>query len=335
MKTILSAVQQKQSLTRKEAERLLNELIDGQLSPAEIGEVLLCLRAKEETTAELLGFIDGLTKKAHRFTYPGDLLDVCGTGGDGAQTFNVSTGVAFVLASAGVKVAKHGNRGVSSSSGSSDVLEALGIKSDLNAESATRSLNEHDLSFLFAPAFHPSFAKLGPIRKSLGVYTIFNALGPILNPAPITHQLMGVYDERLLPKVASVLHEKGVREAFVVHGSDGLDEFTLSGPSSVAKMSRGVVTGLTLTPEDFGLNRASIEAVKGGTSKVNAEILLQIFRGEKSQKRDLILMNASAALVLSGKESNFKNATVRAAQLIDSGATLKLLEQMQKTGAPS
>lgn len=321
-----------ESLTRTQAESLINEIISDRMKPEQIGELLLTMKRRGETTNELLGFIDGLTKRAHllQFTPPKPLIDVCGTGGDGAGTFNVSTGVALVLASAGVNVAKHGNRGVSSKSGSSDVLEVLGLGSDTTPEQAIESLTRDHLTFLFAPAFHPVLAKLAPIRKSLGTYTIFNALGPLLNPAPITHQMMGVYHPSLLKKAAEVMRERGLTEGFVVHGSDGLDEITLNGATQFAHLKRGIITEFTLLPVDFGLSRAPMDAVKGGGPQENAEILLKIFQGEKSPRRDLILINAAAAFVLAGKATSFKNGVEVAAATIDSGLTMELLNRKKR-----
>jgi len=305
-----------------------------------VGELLLALRKKQETGEEILGFVDGLSKKAHLLKLPSELhanqsqsvlIDVCGTGGDSAGTFNVSTGVALVLASAGVNVAKHGNRGVSSKSGSSDVLEVLGLGSDTSPEQAIQSLQKFHLTFLFAPAFHPILAKLAPIRKSLGVYTIFNALGPLLNPAPLTHQMVGVYHPSLLSKAALVLKEKGLKEAYIVHGSDGLDEITLSGETKIAHLKNNSISELTISPEDFGLTRVPLSEVKGGGPHENAEILISIFKGVKSAKRDLILINTAAALVLAGKAKNFMDGVALAASVIDSGKTLFLLQQMKRS----
>jgi anthranilate phosphoribosyltransferase len=337
MKAPLESLLAGQSLTREQAKDLILKLMAGEVSDVQIGAVLTALRMKEETAEELLGFIDGLATfskplvlKPNEFE---SLIDVCGTGGDRSGSFNVSTGVAIVLASAGVAVAKHGNRGVSSQSGSADVLEKLGMKSDLNSAEGTQSLRDFNLSFLFAPAFYPVLAKIAPARKNLGVYTIFNALGPLLNPAPLTQQMIGVYDEKLLKKMATVLQAKKIKEAFIIHGSDGLDELTLSGPSAVAHLKNGKIDLLTLTPEEFGLTRSPLEAVRGGNAEENAKILIRIFEGEKSAKRDLVLMNAAAALVLVGREENFKDALQLAAKTVDSGITFSFLKKLQTRAA--
>ena len=290
---------------------------------------------KNETVTELAGFVEGLSLRGVQLPtgfateFP-ELMDVCGTGGDGAGTFNVSTGVALVLASCGVPVAKHGNKGVSSASGSSDVLEALGLKSNETPEEALRSLRNFGVSFLYAPAFHPVLGKLSKIRKNLGVYTFLNALGPLLNPAPLKRQMMGVYHADLLMKVAQVLKEKGIQEALVVHGSDGLDEVTLSGPTSVARLLNGEVKLDTVSPEDFGLKRAALTEVRGGSASENAKILISIFEGKRSAKRDLILINSAMALLLAKKAKTPAEAIEMAAFALDSGKTLLLLERMQK-----
>ena len=334
MKKVLEVILSGNSLTHGQALEAIDALIDGQPSAEQVAAFLVAMRMKTETSVELSGFVEGLLKRAILLKptvaneFP-DLIDVCGTGGDGAGTFNVSTGAALVLASAGVTVAKHGNKGVSSASGSADVLEALGLKGDLSADSAVQSLREFGVSFMFAPAFHPILARLSSVRKSLGVYTFLNALGPILNPAPLKRQLMGVYQLGLLEKVAHVLHSRGVEEAMVVHGEDGLDEITLSGKTSVAKLLHGKVTFETMTPEDFGLPRATLAEVKGGSPAENAQILVQIFQGEKSPRRNLILLNSAAALLLSKKAASPREAIETVAHAIDSGKTFQLLQRMQ------
>ncbi len=322
MKKSLDHILSGRSFERAEAEQIIDHFIDGNGTPEQMGALLIALRMKGETSAELLGFIDGIAKRATRVEGDfGELIDVCGTGGDGANTFNVSTGVAIVLASLGVKVAKHGNRGVSSASGSSDVLQALGVKSDLNAEESVQSLSKFGLSFLFAPAFHPILSKLASVRKNLGVYTLFNALGPILNPAPLTKQMIGVYSPALMMKTAEVLRARGMKEAFIVHGSDGLDELTLSGESSIVHLKNNDIRKMTVSPEDFGLSKAPLLSVKGGNAAENAEILKRIFEGAKGPGTDLIVMNSAAALVLAGKDADFKSAAKQVSDILASGKT--------------
>lgn len=332
MKHLLESVLKQESLKREQARVLIGQIIAGDTPVEQVAALLIALRIKEETSEELLGFIDGLSDGVSFKADYGTLLDVCGTGGDGIGTFNVSTAVALVVASCGVLVAKHGNRGVSSRSGSADVLEVLGITSDTTEAEAKDSLAAHGLSFLFAPGFYPALKRIAQVRKNLGVYTFFNVLGPLLNPSPLTHQMMGVYEPRLLMKVAEVLKKRGMKNAFVVCGSDGLDELTLTGESHLYRLKDGNISGERVTPEDFGLKRAPIEAVIGGTPVENGKIIEAIFAGERSPKRDLVLMNAAAALCLVQKEKTFKDATLLAAQAIDSGKTAALLNQIRETG---
>jgi anthranilate phosphoribosyltransferase len=336
MKTVLNSILSGKELSRAETSQAVNLLLDGlqngSVTTEQVSAFLVGLRMKQETAQELLGFIDALNARAVTIStnsFP-EVLDVCGTGGDQSGTFNVSTAVALVLASADVVVAKHGNRGVSSASGSSDVLEKLGLGSDLTPASVIGSLEKFKLSFLFAPAFHPVLTQVSQVRKNLGVYTIFNALGPLLNPVPLTHQMMGVYDPSLLLKVAEVLRERNLKEAFVVHGADGLDELTLSGPSSIAHLKQNEIEVLTVTPEDFGLAPAELLEVRGGDPAHNARLIEGIFSGEKSPKRDLVVMNAAAALVLLGRERNFSDAARFMEQVIDDQKPASLLERMKK-----
>jgi anthranilate phosphoribosyltransferase len=330
LKTYLNSVLLGTSLSQSDAKRAAEMILRDEVPAEQISELLIALRSKKETSDEILGFLTAIRETTAPFpVFSHDLMDVCGTGGDGSQTFNVSTGVALVLASLGIKIAKHGNRSVSSKSGSSDVLQALQISNDLCVNDAITSLEKNNISFLFAPAFYPVLAKIAQIRRNIGTYTLFNALGPLLNPAPITHQLMGVYDSSLLLKCAEALRARGVKRAFVVHGNDGLDELTLSGETQIANLENGEIKLMTVSPEDFGLARASSNEVRGGGPDENAKILLAIFSGEKSAKRDLIVMNAAAGLVLSGKESNFKEAAKKVEAALDSGKTSALVESLK------
>lgn len=322
------------SLSRSEAYGIAKKLIEEDFTPEQISGFLIALRMKDETSSELLGFVDAFRETAPVFPEKKELLmDVCGTGGDHANTFNVSTGVALVLASLNINIAKHGNRGVSSQSGSADVLEALQIKSDHDVNQVIQSLSREHISFLFAPSFYPVFAKIALIRKRLGVYTLFNALGPILNPAPITHQMMGVYDEKLLDKVGEVLRTRGLTRAYVLRGEDGLDEVSLSGPTQVVSLEKGELSRFTVTPEGFGLKRSPLSEVQGGSAAENAKILESIFSGEHSARRDLIVINSAMGLLLSGLESDPKAAAARVVQALDSGLTFTLLKQLRKRSA--
>jgi anthranilate phosphoribosyltransferase len=334
MKTALESLLAGRSLSCEQSAELLQKMLDHAAAPQArtepIAAVLIALRMKTESADELLGFVQGMSRLAVPVALEEpELLDVCGTGGDRSGTFNVSTGVALILASCGIRIAKHGNRGVSSQSGSADVLEALGLRSDRSAAEAAESLGRHGLTFLFAPAFHPALAALAPIRKSLGTSTIFNALGPLLNPAPITRQLIGVYHRDLMPKMIHVARARGLKEACVVHGSDGLDEVTLSGETEVAFLSGGEVRQEVLTPELFGLKRARIQDLRAGSPAESAAILTSVFQGERSPRRDVLVINAALGLVVAGVEQDYKSAARRVEQVLDSGATLTLLQQIQ------
>ena len=350
MKRHFDKVKSGSSLSFVEAKNAAELILGDTLTPAEISEFLVALKTKKETSEEIEGFLAAIratTKKfpaleestpatrnalaSHLVLSHPVLIDVCGTGGDGTNTFNVSTGVALVLASLGIKVAKHGNRSVSSLSGSSDVLHALGIEGDTHIEGAIQSLTRKNVSFLHAPAFYSVLAKLAPIRKSIGSYTIFNALGPLLNPAPITHQLMGVYDQTLLMNAALSIKARGVKDAFVVHGSDGLDELTLSGETHALRLHQNEIESMTFTPEDFGLKRAKLSEVRGGNPAENAEILLSIYGGEKSPKRDLLVLNAAAAFALVEGHVNFKTSAAKIETALDSGVTLKFVKGLRRT----
>jgi anthranilate phosphoribosyltransferase len=268
------------SLTRAQAALAMLEVVEGRATPEQIGAFLIALRIKDETVEEISGFLDCLQRKALPFLgFHPDLMDVCGTGGDGSGTFNVSTTVAFVVAAAGQPIAKHGNRSVSSRSGSFDVLEALGLSFETDPKLVARSIEEHGIGLFFAPTFHPSLKTLAPIRKSLGVYTVFNALGPLLNPARVKRQLVGVYSEHLLDKAARVLQTLGSVEAMIVRGQDGLDELSLSGPTRVVHLKSGQIRDYTVSPEDCGLKTAEVGHLQGGDAAENARILIAILNG--------------------------------------------------------
>jgi anthranilate phosphoribosyltransferase len=319
------------TLSRAEARRAMAALID-EATPEQVGALLMALRFRTETLDELLGFVDCLSERAIKVERPRDavVMDVCGTGGDCAGTFNVSTTVAFVLASCGVQVAKHGNRSVSSRSGSFDVLEALGFAIEADPAKAAERLRAHGLAFLFAPAFHPALKPLAPIRRSLGVRTVFNAMGPLLNPVALDRQLVGVYEADLVARTAEVLRGRGLQQALVVRGEDGLDELSLAGPTRAARLRDGSIREFTLQPEDFGLRRASREAVAGGGPEENARILTAILRGEeRGPRRDLVLMNAGAALVLAGEADGWAEGARVAAQAVDTGRAWALFESVR------
>lgn len=320
------------SLTREQAERAMALVLDGKVAPEQVGGFLIALRIKQESIDEISGFVDCLRKRAIpvHVSRP-DVMDVCGTGGDCSGSFNVSTTVAFVVAAAGQPIAKHGNRSVSSRSGSFDVLEVLGVRFESDPARVARSIEELGIGLLFAPAFHPALKVLAPLRKSLGVQTVFNVVGPLINPARVNRQLVGVYSPLLLSKAAEVLRAQGSEEAMVVRGEDGLDEISLGAPTQIAHLKAGVVRSYTVCPEDFGLKSAEIRHLKGGDAAENAKILLEILKGEAGPRRDVVLLNAAAALLVGGKARDFKEGVRKAEEAIDSGRALALIRGMGAT----
>jgi anthranilate phosphoribosyltransferase len=258
---------------------------------------------------------------------PRNAIDVCGTGGDGAGTLNVSTATAFVVAACGVAVAKHGNRAMSSRTGAADVLEALGVPINLNAAAAGKSLKEPGFAFLFAPSYHPAMKNVAPVRRDLGFRTVFNLLGPICNPAGVRRQLIGIYAREWLEPVAHVLAELGTEKAWIVHGADGLDELSTTGPTRVAMLEDGRITLREIVPEDAGIERTSLAALKGGTADDNARAIRELLSGAKGAFRNIVLLNASAALIAAGQASTLKDGVAQAAEAIDKGRAATALEQ--------
>jgi anthranilate phosphoribosyltransferase len=318
------------SLTEPEASECVQEIMEGKATDAQIGAFLAALRMKGETVEEITGAARIMRQKATAIRAPANVLDTCGTGGDMAQTFNISTTVAFVVAGAGVPVAKHGNRSVSSRSGSADVLEALGVKIDLHPEKVEKCLFETGFGFLFAPLFHPAMKyAIGP-RREMGVRTIFNILGPLTNPAGAKQQVLGVFAGKLTDLLARVLGNLGATDAMVVHGDDGLDEVSISDATKVSRFKDDRVESFQIEPEDFGLWRNSIEQIRGGSKVENAEITLSILRGEKGPRRDIVLMNAALALVVAEQTNDFRTGFGLAADAIDSGRALNKLEEVKR-----
>ncbi len=318
------------SLSESEMAECMREIMEGKASDAQIGSLLTALRMKGETVEEITGAAKIMREKATTIKAPEDVLDTCGTGGDMSGTFNISTTTAFVVAGAGVPVAKHGNRSVSSRSGSADVLEALGIKIDLAPDKVERCLSETGFGFLFAPLFHPAMKyAIGP-RRELGIRTIFNILGPITNPAGAKRQILGVFTGKLTETLAMVLGNLGAVDAMVVHGDDGLDEISIAGKTRVSRFQNGKVETFSVQPEDFGIWSAGIEDIRGGNKEENAAITLSICRGGQGPMRDIILLNSAFALVAAGRTEDLKTAFQMAADVIDSGRALKKLEEVQK-----
>ena len=322
----------RKDLSRIEAAAAMEAIMSGAATNAQIAAFLTALRMKGETVEELIGFAQVMRQRAVKVrTQAGEvvaatgtdremLIDTAGTGGDASGTFNVSTATAFVVAGAGLKVAKHGNRSVSSLCGSADVVETLGINIELPPAKIARCVDEVGIGFLYAPLLHTAMKHVMAARREMGIRTVFNMLGPLTNPAGANAQIIGVYSDALTEPLARVLAELGTLRAFVVHGADGLDEISNTGPSHISEVHEGVVRSSTVRPEDFGLSRASIQDLRGGDREENAEIIRRVLAGEAGPRRDIVLMNAAAALVVGGTARDFKEGVALAAQSIDSGA---------------
>lgn len=329
MNELLETVIEGGVLTRDEAYGAMRVLLDPATKPEQVGAFLATLRLRGETVDEVVGFVSALKEQIAPTRARPDAIDVCGTGGDGLGTFNVSTTVAFVVAAAGQPLAKHGNRSVSSKCGSFDVLDALGVKFATEPRDVESQLETFGLGFYFAPAFHPALKTLREVRRNLGVYTVFNLLGPLLNPAQAKKQLIGVYRSSAVPLVAEVLLALGVESAWVVRGDDGLDEISVGGPTSIARVSVRGVERATITPEDVGIERASLEELTGGDAKENARILVDILSGEMGARREVVALNAGAALTIAGKATSLQEGMLLARETIDSGRAKALLQRMQ------
>jgi anthranilate phosphoribosyltransferase len=322
---------------------VMNQIMSGECTPAQIGAFITALRMKGETIEEIAGAARVMRERATPIRVGRNvldidrddinldqetILDVVGTGGDGTNTFNISTTVSFVVSACGVKVAKHGNRSVSSACGSADVLEKLGVNLDVSPEQVERCINEIGIGFLFAPALHGAMKHaIGP-RREIGIRTIFNILGPLTNPANADCQVMGVYREELVEKMAGVLHRLGCKRGFVVHGRDGMDEITLTGETAAAEVSPEGVRLFTITPEEFGFSRCSMQDLKGGDAVANAAIVRAVLSGELGPKREIVLMNAAYALLAAGRCGTVAEGIIQATTAIDSGAALMQIEKL-------
>ncbi len=319
----------RRDLTREEARTVMEEVMRGEATPAQIGGLLVALRLKGETADEIAGCAEAM--RAHVLSVrPGrdDLVDTAGTGGDGARTFNISTAAALVAAAAGAGVAKHGNRAVSSSSGSADVLEALGFNLELDAGRIERSIDELGFGFLFAPAHHPAMRHAAPVRKELATRTVFNVLGPLTNPAGARAQVVGVYSPELVATVAEVLARLGARRAFVVHGAGGIDELSPAGPNLVCEVKEGRVHRREIDPQDFGVPRCEPSDLVGGLPTDNAATIREIFAGAKGPKREAVLLNAGGAIAAGGHAADLSDGYALAAEAVDSGAAGERLEAL-------
>jgi anthranilate phosphoribosyltransferase len=333
--SLIAKTERLEPLTPAEAETLMEELLSGRIETPEIVRLLLALNQRAMGFAELGAFARVMRRHAQPVfaaedERPPHMVDTCGTGGDGSGTFNISTASAFVAAAAGAHVAKHGNRSVSSKSGSADVLEALGIRIDLPLRESGRAIRELGIGFLFAPAAHSATRHAGAARKQIGARTVFNLLGPLTNPAAAQSQILGVFSPDLIDLVAATLAELGVSRALVVHGCGGLDEISLAGETLAAEIKGGTVRRLTLSPEDFGLRQAPLEALQGGTPQDNAAMIRVLFEGASGPRRDVVLMNSAAALVVTGIVTDFREGAELAAKALSSSAALEKLEQLKR-----
>jgi anthranilate phosphoribosyltransferase len=317
-------------LTKDEAARIFGQLLSGRASEDEIQAFLIALSARKPTTAEFVGAVAALKAQMRGIAAPAMAIDLCGTGGDGLGTLNISTAVSFVVAAAGVPVAKHGNRSMSSKSGAADILEALGVKIDLAPEAAERTLREIGIVFLFAQTHHPAMRHVAKARQAIGKRTIFNLLGPLANPAGVKRQLVGVFAKEWLEPYAEALRALGCERAMVVHGRDGLDELTTTDITYAATLEGGVITRSEIAPENAGLKRASLEALRGGNAAENAKALKALFDGRKSAYRDIVMLNAAAALMVAERARDIMAGAALAEQLLDSGAARDKLEQLVK-----
>ncbi|HET7559758.1 MAG TPA: anthranilate phosphoribosyltransferase [Limnochordia bacterium] len=319
------------SIDRAQAAAAMGEVMGGEATPAQIAAWITALRMKGESVDEITGCAEAMRAKAAAIRPQAEtVVDTCGTGGDGANTFNISTTAAFVVAGCGLSVAKHGNRSVSSRCGSADVLEHLGIRLDLTPAQVERAVDEIGIGFLFAPAFHAAMKHaIGP-RREIGVRTIFNLLGPLTNPAGATAQVVGVYSAELTEPLAQVLGNLGIRRALVVHGLDRLDEVSITGPTQISQFDGGTVRTYRFVPGDAGVNSATARAVAGGDAAENARILRSVLAGETGARRDVVLLNAAAALIAGGAASGFAEGVALAAESIDSGAALAKLDALRR-----
>ena len=329
----------RESLSREAAREVMSEILSGGATDAQIAALLVALHMKGETVEEIVGFAEAIRKASAPLalrdsaldvsgTERDALIDTCGTGGDASGTFNISTATALTVAGAGVRVAKHGNRSVSSRCGSADVVEALGINITLPPARVAECLEAVGIAFLFAPSMHSAMKYVQPARRELRLRTVFNLLGPLCNPANASAQVVGVYSAALVDKLARALQMLGLKRALVVHGKDGLDEITITGPTHIAEVRNGDIRAYDISPEEFGLHSVPIAEIQGGDTKANAEIIRKIVSGEKSPRRDVVLLNAAAALVVAGRADSIASAMPIAAESLDSGAAREKLEKL-------
>jgi anthranilate phosphoribosyltransferase len=327
-KAIIGKVATGAALSRAEAAAAFDRMMSGEATPSQMGGLLMALRVRGETVDEITGAVAAMRAKMLTVTAPADAVDIVGTGGDGSGSVNVSTCASFIVAGTGVPVAKHGNRALSSKSGAADVLAALGVKIDITPEHVGRCIAEAGIGFMFAPTHHPAMKNVGPTRVELATRTIFNLLGPLSNPAGVKRQMVGVFSKHWVEPLAQVLKNLGADSVWVVHGSDGLDEITLTGPTFVAALEDGRIRTFEIAPEDAGLSRVAGEALKGGDAEANARALRGVLEGKPSAYRDVALINAAAALVVAGKARTLKEGVALGATSLDTGAAAERLMRL-------
>ena len=328
IKGALAKIASRQDLTGEEMRSVMTAIMSGDATPSQIGAFLMGLRVKGETVGEIAAAVSILREKMVPVAAPDDVIDIVGTGGDGAETLNISTGTAFVVAAAGIPVAKHGNRALSSKSGASDVLQALGVKIDLTPERISRCISEAGIGFMFAPSHHPAMKHVGPSRAEIGTRTMFNLLGPQSNPAGARRYMLGVYSKQWVEPVAAALLANRAISAWVIHGDSGIDELSTTGPSFVASIKGGNLTSFEVTPEDAGLKRATLADLKGADPAYNAGRLRTMLEGARDPYRDIVLMNAAAAFIVAGRADTLKLGADLAAQEIDSGRAKATLAKL-------
>lgn len=333
LKPIIGKLATGTTLTRAEAAAAFDVMMSGEATPSQIGAILMALRVRGEAIEEIAGAVTTMRSKMLRVDAPAEAVDVVGTGGDASGSYNISTCASFIVAGAGVPVAKHGNRALSSKSGAADVLMALGVKIDLTPQQIATCIREAGIGFMFAPAHHPAMKHVGPTRVEMGTRTIFNLIGPLSNPAGVTRQMVGVFARTWVEPLAEVLRTLGSTHAWVVHGSDGLDEITTTGPTQVAELKDGTIRSFEITPEQFGLSRATPEALKGGDGAANALALRAVLAGEPSAYADVSLLNAAAALVVAGKADDLGAGLELARASLKGGHAAAALDRLIATSA--
>jgi anthranilate phosphoribosyltransferase len=327
-KTLIGKIATGATMSREEAAGAFDRMMSGEATPSQMGGLLMGLRMRGETVDEITGAVTTMRAKMLRVQAPPNAIDVVGTGGDASGSYNISTCAAFIVAGAGIPVAKHGNRALSSRSGAADVLGALGVKIDLGPEEISRCIHEAGIGFMFAPAHHPAMKHVGPTRIELGTRTIFNLLGPLSNPAGVKRQMVGVFSRQWVEPLATVLKNLGSERAYVVHGSDGLDEITTSGPTSVAALENGKVTTFEIKPEDVGLAKAKPEDLRGGDAEHNAGAVMDVLKGKKGPFRDVAILNAAAAIVVAGRAKDLKEGVAVATKSVDSAEAEGRLDRL-------